>query len=181
MRKLKTLSLALALLLLVPSLLMASPSTWGWLGSILSSESLEAPAETSVEEPAKSTQDSTSSKATSKSGYVTIPRDVYEAALAEIEEGNASNKKGGAAVTAAKQSLEDSAVSTKYASKMKYFGTFDGTYDLQKFELGVSIGFIFKDCIIGSVGVAKKDIMDMTDWLEWKTAYKATASIGIIF
>lgn len=183
MRKSKAILVTLALLLLVPSLLMASPSTWGWLQSNQPSESLELPAETLPEEQPKLTPDSPSSKATSKAKveYVTVPKDVFEAALGEIEEGNASNKKGGEAVEAARQSLQDSAVATKYAPKLQYFGVMEGGWNPDAFELGVGLGFIFKDALIGKIGVEKKNILDMSDWLDWKNAYKVTASVGIIF
>ena len=183
MRKFKTLFVTLVALSLALSSLMASPSTWGWLQSSQPSDSLEVPAETLPEEPVKLTQDSTSSKATSKAKveYVTVPKDVFEAALGEIEEGNASNKKGGETVEAARQSLQDSAVATRYAPKFKYFGIAEGAWNPGKIELGVSVGFIFKDCLIGKAGIAKKDITDMSDWLDWKSAYKATFGVGIIF
>lgn len=186
MRRSRTLLVTLVLLLLAPSLLMASAGTWGWLMSSPSSAASEEPAVTSAEEPAKSTEDSASSKTTSKAAkasqqYVVIPADVYSAAVADIREGNETNKKGGATVTAAADSLEGAASFGNAAPKMKYFGSLDAAYDFGKVELGVGLGFIFKDCLIGKVGVVKKDVSDFSNWLDWKTAYRATASLGIIF
>ena len=183
MRRLRTLFVILVASCLALSSAMASPSAWAWLQSAPSSEVLEMPAETLPEEQPKLTQDSPSSKATSKAKveYVTVPKDVFEAALGEIEEGNASNKKGGETVETARQSLQDSAVVAKAEPKMQYFGIAEGAWNPGKIELGVSVGFIFKDCLIGKARIAKKDITDMSDWLDWKNAYKATFGIGIIF
>ena len=183
MRKSKTLFVTLVVFCLVLSSAMASPSMWGWLQSDPSSEVLEVPAETLPEEQPKLTQDSTSSKATSKEKveYVTVPKNVFEAALGEIEEGNASNKKGGETVETARQSLQDAAVVAKAEPKMQYFGVMEGAWNPGAFELGVGLGFIFKDALIGKIGVEKKNILDMSDWLDWKNAYKVTASVGIIF
>lgn len=181
MRKSKTLFVTLVVLCLALSSLMASPSTWGWLQSDPSSEALEVPAETSAKEQTKSSQDLTVSKATSKNvKMVMIPEDVLLNAFADIEEGNAYNRKGGATVDAATASLAASVKVVK-EKKFQYFGVVEGSYTPGDYELGVGLGFIFKNCIIGKVGVEKKNVLDMTDWLDWKNAYKATASLGIIF
>lgn len=181
MRKSKAILVTLALLLLALSSLMASASTWGWLQSDRSSEVSEVPAETLTEEPSKSMTVSKSSKTSSDDEYIVVKKSELYEIINDAVEGNNLSKKGGAAVTEAVDNYVGSAEVYKTPSKFQTFGIVEGAWNPGQIELGVSLGFIFKDCLIGKVGVAKKDITDMSDWLDWKNAYKATFGVGIIF
>ena len=181
MRRLKTLCVILVASCLALSSLMASPSTWGWLQSDRSSEVSELPAETLTEEQPKSMTASKGSKTSSDDEYIVVKKSELSEIVNDAIEGNNLSKKGGAAVTEAVDSYVESAEVYKSPSKFQTFGIVEGAWNPGQIELGVSVGFIFKDCLIGKVGVAKKDITDMSDWLDWKNAYKATFGIGIIF
>lgn len=180
MRKLRTLSLTLALLLLVPSFLMASPSTWGWLQNEGSSETLEMPAETSPEEPSKSMTASKSSKNSSDDDLVIIKKSELKQIVTDAVEGNNLAKKGGAAVTEAVDTYVEGTKPYK-ESKFQTFGVVEGGFAAEGFSLGVGAGFIFKDALIMKLGVEKKNILDMSNWLDMKNAYRVTGSVGIIF
>lgn len=181
MRSLKTLCLTLVVLLLVPCFAIASPSTWVWLQSSQPSESLEVPAETSVEEPVKLTVDSANSKATSKSvKMVTIPEDIYLEALAQIEEGNASNKKGGDKVDEAKAMLEESAKKVKERSLHYTFGA-TGDWKLDGgFKLGIEAGLILKETLYVRAGIMKDDVCDFTNLADMN-GYTMNFGIGWVF
>lgn len=161
------------------SSLMASPNTWAWLQSSLSSEVSEEPAVTLPEEPAKSTKESKVSKATSKTPeYVQIPYDEYVEYVAMIKEGNAYNKKGGEQVNDAVDGLS-SIVKPVKEPLFKSFITLDAERNIMEkdIDLGVSIGFIFKDCLMFSTGVKKTGL---NDWMN-KETYTLKASVGIVF
>lgn len=187
MRKVaKTLFVTLVVSCLALSSLMASPSTWAWVQGVKSSSvDSEVLPETSVEEPLKLTEESTDSKATSKKSskveYVVVPKDEYMAAIADIETGNAYNKKGGAQVTEATEVL----VASAKPMKEKLFHTFT-TIDLAqslkedfKLSFGLSTGFIFKDAMIASIGVMKDGGL-MEGWMD-KDMYTVKASLGFVF
>ena len=180
MRKFRILFATLVVFSLVLSSLMASPSTWAWRVSDQSSEVSEEPAEILTEEPAKSMKESESSKGTSKNPeFVIVPYDEYVAAIADIETGNELNKKGKTQVVEATEALK-AAVNPFSIKKMNYFATLDAEHGFgpNDLKLGVSLGFIFKDCLIGSVGVMKTT--DFTSWMD-RSEYTGRVSLGIVF
>lgn len=186
----KTLFVVLVVSCLALSSLMASPNTWAWVGSSRSSETLTAQEETLTEEAKTSEMESTSSENISEvvevieeeDGYVLVKKSDLAKAVGKFESAAGFTAKAKASVAEAKADLEDSAtayVAPAPASKFEHFMTLDAEHGFeQDLKLGLSYGFIFKDCLIGQMGVMKK--ANLHNWMD-KTEYTARVSLGIVF
>ena len=116
------------------------------------------------------TQDSKGSKATSKTEYVMVPRDVFESSLGEIEEGNASNKKGGEAVETARQSLQEK-LGVDFKNKMVLYVHLDSESGNTSETLATILSDVAHLDVFIIVGTSSKNNSDWNYYKEFSVQY----------
>ena len=183
----KTLFVMLAVSCLALCSLMASPSTWAWAFGGQSSEASAQPAESSEELIETFVMESPSSESISTEDgdeLIVMRKSDLLAAIAKFESAAGRTAKAQNAVAEAKATVEETA--TPYvpapeakAPKFQEFMTLDAEANLGlDMKYGFSLGFIFKNCLIGSVGVMKAG--GIGDWMN-KELYTGKVSLGIVF
>lgn len=189
----KTLFVILVVSCLALSSLMASPNTWGWLFSSQPSEASVEQTENSEELNETSQKDSPSSEATfevveveaveEEDGWVMIKKSDLKKVVELYESAAGKTAKAKGYIAEAKETMEDSVApyiipAEPKTPKFQEFMTMDvQTNHNLDLQYGVSLGFIFKNCLMASVGVMKTGF---NDWMN-KDTYSVKASLGIVF